>query len=229
MGDNSVGDEPEEELWRGTRRAATPKAEEALVGPEDCPLPTVITANTEGGSVELEAISGPPDFSVNTQFDETDPRFQALSASYEGPLPPPSYLRGYDEIVPGAAREIISWVKEESEHRRRLEVEESKHRRGLEVRAMDLGEKSLNWGIFRATAGLFLAWPLMGGVVVAGYFLIQAGHDWAGTVIVSTGLTLIGGSYVVNKITKWKRAQKSGKDESSADEEGEHSDTDTEQ
>jgi len=32
-------------------------------------------------------------------------------ASFQGPLPPPSILQGYDEIVPGRPIESSSWLK----------------------------------------------------------------------------------------------------------------------
>jgi hypothetical protein len=38
-------------------------------------------------------------------------------ASCEGPIPAPSILRSYDEIVPGAAERIIAMAEREQEHR----------------------------------------------------------------------------------------------------------------
>jgi uncharacterized membrane protein len=36
---------------------------------------------------------------------------EVVAASFQGPLPPPSILRGYDEITPGAAERIIAMAE----------------------------------------------------------------------------------------------------------------------
>jgi uncharacterized membrane protein len=177
--------------------------------------PSLLRASTSNSMIESDPFTGSSDFSVTTQFDVPDTNLIAMGTSFEGPLPPPSYLKGYEEVVPGSGKEIISWVREESKHRRNMELKdaihrqsletaESLHRRQLETRSMDLGEKALKAGIFRANTGMFLAWPLMFGVVLSGSLLVYAGHDSAGTFIVESGLTLVAGTYVLNKITQWR-------------------------
>ena len=42
-------------------------------------------------------------------------------AEFSGPLPPPSYLREYDIIIPGAADRIISMAEAEQKHRHHWE------------------------------------------------------------------------------------------------------------
>ena len=44
-----------------------------------------------------------------------------IDESFSGPLPPPRHLREYDEIVPGAGREIIDMTREEQKHRHAIE------------------------------------------------------------------------------------------------------------
>lgn len=43
-------------------------------------------------------------------------------SAFRGPLPPPSILRGYEDIVPGSAAKIIDWADSEREHRHRTET-----------------------------------------------------------------------------------------------------------
>ena len=43
------------------------------------------------------------------------------SIHYEGSLPPPSILRGFDEVVPGTAARLVKLAEEESAHRRGIE------------------------------------------------------------------------------------------------------------
>lgn len=47
---------------------------------------------------------------------------RTTSAAFQGPLPPPSILRGYEDIVPGSAAKIIDWADSEREHRHRTET-----------------------------------------------------------------------------------------------------------
>jgi len=223
MAENPAGDTPAPKgSQTRTEQPAAPGIEKDP-GADVCGSVEVIKATTQSESLELEEHAGHTDFSVITQIDSTDQRLVTVAASYEGPLPPPSYLKGYEETVPGSGKEIISWVKEESEHRRQMElaelghrqqteIAESQHRRGLETRAMDLGEKALSSGIFRANFGMFLSWPLMLLVVVAGSVLVYMGHDTSGTTIVISGLTVIGSTYVVDRIAKAR--MESGKSKS---------------
>lgn len=45
--------------------------------------------------------------------------------THEGPLPHPRILVGYEDIVPGAARDILDMAKKEQGHRHRMELMES--------------------------------------------------------------------------------------------------------
>jgi len=102
---------------------------------------------------------------------------QVFAAQLESsPYPPPEYLAGYEKTVPGLAAKVMGWIEEESKfrrkeqheediHRRQMEKNAAEHRIKLENRAMDLSERALGWGIFRANVGMFLAWPLVIGIV----------------------------------------------------------------
>jgi len=46
---------------------------------------------------------------------------KVAGSSFSGPIPPPEIIRGYDEVVPGAADRIISMAEKQSEHRQRME------------------------------------------------------------------------------------------------------------
>ena len=41
-------------------------------------------------------------------------------AAYTGPLPPPSHMAAYNEIVPGAAERLLATVEKEQEHRHKM-------------------------------------------------------------------------------------------------------------
>ena len=213
MAGNPPGDDPAPKEPQPRTKPTTVPGTENVPGADVCAPDEVIRATTEVEALEVQAISGLGGFSVSTERVDSDMSMVATAASYEGPLPPPGYLKGYEEVVPGSGKEIISWVRKESEHRRRmdlaecehrgqLEIDDAKHRRALETRAMDLGERALNSGITRANLGMYLSWPLMVMVVAAGSYLVHTGHDRSGTVIVTSGLGLIGGIYALNKFVK---------------------------
>ena len=47
-----------------------------------------------------------------------------VSATFSGPLPPPSLLQGYENIQPGFAERIVKMAEEESSHRKEQEQKE---------------------------------------------------------------------------------------------------------
>jgi len=44
-----------------------------------------------------------------------------VAAYYRGPLPPPSMLRGYEDVLPGSADRILALLEKQSAHRQELE------------------------------------------------------------------------------------------------------------
>ncbi len=42
-------------------------------------------------------------------------------STFSGPIPPPSILQQYNQVIPGAAERILKMAEAQSEHRRRLE------------------------------------------------------------------------------------------------------------
>ena len=50
--------------------------------------------------------------------------FQAIQISrtmFGGPIPPPSVLAEYNEVMPGLAKNIVGWTEKQTEHRQSLE------------------------------------------------------------------------------------------------------------
>jgi len=45
----------------------------------------------------------------------------ATAVLFRGPLPPPDVFKGYDEVVPGSAREILNMATREQGHRHKLQ------------------------------------------------------------------------------------------------------------
>lgn len=49
----------------------------------------------------------------------------ALAESFAGPLPHPRHLKAYDDVVAGAARDILNMAMGEQKHRHRLQLMET--------------------------------------------------------------------------------------------------------
>lgn len=142
-----------------------------------------------GASLDVSPVPKPDATSPDTIEDipdvivrelEENPEFRALLLrySYSGPLPPPELLAEYDQIVPGAARQIF-----ESFH------DQTAHRISIEKRIIDAdiwkSKLGLVAGFVIALVGLVIAWDLG-----------RSGHEWAAAVIAGGTLASIVGSLV---------------------------------
>jgi uncharacterized membrane protein len=64
---------------------------------------------------------------------------QHAATHYQGPIPPPAILKGFDDLVPGAANRLITLAEEESKHRRELEVSALNANIATQKRQLDIG------------------------------------------------------------------------------------------
>lgn len=92
--------------------------------------------------------------------------FRKLEARYSGPIPPPSALAKYEEIMPGSADRILRMAETQAQHRQSLEAT---------VVASD---------VWTERAGLVAA-GLLGAIILVGsIWLIGSGRDVEGFVII---------------------------------------------
>lgn len=94
---------------------------------------------------------------------------------YQGDLPHPDILKGYNELYPEAAKKIIDNGISETEHRRKME------------------EKYLNGNISAHKLGQIFGFIVALVIVLSGVFLIFTGHGISGTLLTgTTAVALIG-------------------------------------
>lgn len=86
----------------------------------------------------------------------------SYSASYSGPLPPPSFLNQFEQIVPGSAERIIRYSEREQEHRHNIE----------DLRTETIAKTSLINAVADAIGRVFGVFFLMGTFGVAVYFSV---------------------------------------------------------
>lgn len=91
---------------------------------------------------------------------------------YQGDLPHPNILKGYNELYPDAAKKIIDNGIAESEHRRKME------------------DKYLSGNIASHKLGQFFGFVVAVLVVSGGIYLIATGKQIAGSIL--TGTTALG-------------------------------------
>lgn len=101
--------------------------------------------------------------------------------SYSGPIPPPAFMREYNEIIPDAAERILAMAEKQTQHRI-----------DLENRAMDSAIKRSNWGL---VAGFVIG---MTAICFGGTAMLM-GHETGGFWLGMAGLTSLVGVFVIGK------------------------------
>jgi len=113
---------------------------------------------------------------------------------YSGPLPPPEYLRQYEQVVPGSGKVLIDIL-----------AEQTRHRIALETLAVTSGIRR-SWG--GLIAGFIIAIFVTGG----GMYLVFSGHDTAGTTIATVGVASLVAVFVSGTVLRRnERVEKSEK------------------
>ncbi len=102
-----------------------------------------------------------------------------VKASFNGPLPPPDLLRGYEESSPGAADRIISMAERQLAHNQTLQT------RMLEATIADR-KRDFAEGRLGQICGLIVALSF----IAAGTYVASTGHPWPGAVIGGGGVGL---------------------------------------
>ena len=99
---------------------------------------------------------------------------------YEGPLPPPRILEGYEQILPGAAERIFARFEKQSDHRMHLERV-----------TVEGDSRRANWGLACGTAVAL-------SFLAAGVALVLLGHGWEGTAIATVDIAAIVTAYLTS-------------------------------
>ncbi len=102
----------------------------------------------------------------------------AVRQEFQGPIPPPELLRGYDEIVPGAADRIITVMEKQVDHRIAME------------RTVITGDN------IRAYLGIAAGFVFAMTLLVLSAWLIVSGFTVAGTVLGGLNLAGIVGVFI---------------------------------
>jgi uncharacterized membrane protein len=108
-------------------------------------------------------------------------QLRSVQFGWEGPLPPPAILRGYEDIFPGCAERIVSAMERQSAHRQ-----------ALETRAV----KSNAWSEKLGTMfGFIIVLSSIGG----GFYLILNDKNVYGMAAIISALVALVGVFIYGK------------------------------
>lgn len=111
--------------------------------------------------------------------------------SFVGPLPPPSILKGYNDIITDGALRILVMAEKQQKHRMAME---------------DAVVKS---DIRRADSGLHLGFIISVMLALGGMYLIAIGKSVSGLVVVLVQIASIAGIFVYShRVRKEERTEK---------------------
>lgn len=104
--------------------------------------------------------------------------------SYRSPVVPPQVLQGYEEIVPGSARQIMDDAHSQTTHRQGLE------------------NRHLNATVANSRRGQWFAFIIAMTVVVGGILLIATGAGAWGLAVLLPGLAILAGTFIFSEVRK---------------------------
>jgi uncharacterized membrane protein len=101
---------------------------------------------------------------------------------FTGPLPHPEILRGYEDVVPGAAERLLTMAERNSQHRR------------------DMERIVVEGGSRRAWAGLVLGFIIAVLFLIVSAALIINGYEVAGTILGTVDVVGLVTVFVVGRV-----------------------------
>ncbi|MEW6578361.1 MAG: DUF2335 domain-containing protein [Chloroflexota bacterium] len=101
-----------------------------------------------------------------------------IEEHFQGPLPHPAILKGYEDILPGSANRIITMTEKQQQHR------------------MELEHAVIHSDILMERLGLAVYFVLAMILVVGGIWLASEGKQLTGLAVVGASITTLAGALV---------------------------------
>ena len=120
-----------------------------------------------------------------TPNPEQASKLVSAETRFIGPLPPPSLLRDYDLVCPGAGERIIAMTEEQGRHRREIEKT---------LAAASVEEMRRNF--MQARIGQVFAFLVSLGFLSTGAYVSVSGQPWVGALLGAMGISGIVGSFL---------------------------------
>lgn len=129
------------------------------------------------------------DRAVGAQLPPPNTVLTTRAEMFSGPLPPPSILAAYSDIIPDGANRVMVMAEEQSKHRRWLE-------------SYTLQSESR-----RANAGLGAGVVVSLAFLAASVFLIATGHEISGAVLGTVDIVSLAGVFVYGSESRRKERE----------------------
>lgn len=118
----------------------------------------------------------------------SDTSLVSIAQSFEGPLPPPTFLKQYEEALPGAADRIFALAESQTKHR--IELENRLLEGEIEDAKNGRGERRL---------GQWLGFVICIVAIVSGATISVMGQPYAGVLIGAVGLTPLVSTFITGR------------------------------
>jgi uncharacterized membrane protein len=106
---------------------------------------------------------------------------QLQASSFSGPLPLPTQLEKYNEIIPNGAERIMAMAERQSAHRERLEA------------------RVVDGNVANQTRGSYFAFILALTAILGGFWLIHEGKSPEGLAAIITSIAGLAGVFFYSK------------------------------
>ena len=120
---------------------------------------------------------------------------EVIQSEFSGPIPPPNIIRGYEEVLPGAADRIIAMAEKQSAHRQAMET------KIIETESRD--------GFLGMVFAFSLSLLCIVAAVIIVYLVPKEGGAFAGSLLGVTGI----GSIIVTFINSTRSNRTRSKDD----------------
>ena len=119
---------------------------------------------------------------------ESSGQIVAMGGSFSGPLPPPSVLEKYEQILPGLADRIVSMAEKEETHRHAQNQIALKAEIELQQKALEAEREGMRAEMQEARWGQILAFCIGSLTIAAGSYLALHDAQIPGTILGSGGV-----------------------------------------
>ena len=116
----------------------------------------------------------------------------SLEQSFQGPIPHPEILKGYNKVVPDAAERILKMAEKQASHRQFIE------------------KKVVSSGIRNETLGLIMAFVIVVGTIASGIFLIFTDKGLLGLSSVIVAIVGAASVFIIGKKSNRKHNKQKG-------------------
>ena len=127
---------------------------------------------------------------IPAEIEEDDSQIVSVEQVFQGPIPPPAVLEGYEKACPGAADRILSMAEKQSEHRREME------------------QKVVSSEMSSERIGMHYAFILSITLMILGFILLLQGKSTAGYFAIFGPAIFQAGSYILVKSAEGKSKEK---------------------